>query len=76
MLDLTKLQAELTRETDAEVAVEKLLTDLTAAIKAIPPSTDPATQAALDDLTAKFAANTDGLVAATVANTPAASPAA
>jgi hypothetical protein len=44
---------------------------LTALIKAIPVSTDPVTQAALDALTTTLTANDTTIAAAVVANTPA-----
>ena len=47
-VDLSKLTAEVTNNTTVTSSVVALLTQLTALIKAIPPSTDPTTQAALD----------------------------
>jgi hypothetical protein len=47
---------------------------LAAQIAAIPPSNDPTTQAALDQLTATLTANDSGIAAAVTANTPAAQP--
>jgi hypothetical protein len=70
-IDLTKLTAEVTNNTTVEASVVALLQQLTAIIKAIPPSTDPTTQAALDQLTATLATNDQALAAAVTANTPA-----
>lgn len=72
-VDFAKLEASVKAEADAETAVETLLTTLTAEIKAISAgSSDPATQAKLDQLAADTDARTAALSAATVANTPAA----
>ena len=70
-VDLTKLTAEVARNTTVESSVVALLTQLTALIKAIPPSTDPVTQAALDQLATTLTTNDDTLAAAVAANTPA-----
>ncbi len=70
-VDLTKLTAEVARNTTVEGSVVALLTQLTALIKAIPPSTDPVTQAALDQLSTTLTANDDAVAAAVAANTPA-----
>ncbi len=69
-VDLTALTAEVTNNTSVENSVVTLLGNLTALIKAIPPSTDPVTQAALDQLTATLTANDKATAAAVVANTP------
>lgn len=71
-VDFTAMNAEIAHNTDVVTSVKTLLTQLTAMIQAIPPSSDPVTQAALDDLTAKLKANDDDAAAAVVANTPAA----
>lgn len=72
-VDFSKLEKALTDETDAEVAVENLLTTLTEEIKKISEaSSDPATQTKLDQLASDTEARTTALTAATVANTPAA----
>ena len=71
-IDLTKLTAEVANNTTVETSVVALLGQLTAIIKAIPPSTDPTTQAALDQLTATLTTNDSTIAAAVTANTPAA----
>jgi uncharacterized membrane protein len=71
-VDFTKIQAEVTNNTTVEQSVVALLAQLTAIIKAIPPSNDAATQASLDQLTAALTANDTALSAAVTANTPAA----
>jgi len=69
-IDLTKITAEVANNTTVEASVLALLTQLAAIIKAIPPSSDPVTQAALDQLTSTLSANDTALAAAVVANTP------
>jgi hypothetical protein len=71
-IDLTTLTAEVTNNTSVTNSVVTLLGNLTALIKAIPPSTDPVTQAALDALTATLTSNDTTIAGAVVANTPAA----
>jgi hypothetical protein len=71
-IDLTGLTAEVARNTTVTASVGALLDQLTALIKAIPPSTDPVTQAALTDLVNTLTANDAVLTAAVTANTPAA----
>ena len=71
-IDLTAVTAEVANNTSVTSSVVTLLGNLTALIKAIPPSTDPVTQAALDQLTATLSANDTSVAAAVVANTPAA----
>ena len=71
-IDLTKLTAEVANNTTVETSVVALLGQLTALINAIPPSTDPTTQAALDALTATLTANDGAIASAVTANTPAA----
>lgn len=68
-LDLTKLQAEITNNTTVTGSVVTLVQKLAAEIAAIPPSTDPTTQAALDALTATLTANDGTIAAAVTANT-------
>ena len=70
-VDLTALTAEVAKNTTVEGSVVALLAQLTALIKAIPPSTDPTTQAALDQLTATLTQNDTAVVAAVTQNTPA-----
>ena len=69
-VDLTAMTAEITKNTTVVGSVEMLFAQLTALIKNIPPSTDPVTQAALDELTATLVANDAAVAAAVVANTP------
>ena len=71
-IDLTKLTAEIAHNTSVTGSVVQLLANLTAIIKSIPPSNDPVTQAALDQLTSTLGTNDDAAAAAVVANTPAA----
>lgn len=71
-LDLTTITAAVAKNTEVDASVEQLLTNLTAMIKAIPPSTDPVTQAALEQLATTLVANNDKIAADVVANTPAA----
>lgn len=71
-IDLTKLTAEVTANTTVTSSVETLITNLAAQIAAIPTSTDPVTQAALDALVATLNANDTSLANAVTANTPAA----
>ena len=70
-VDLTAVTAEVAKNTSVTGSVVALLQQLTALIKAIPPSSDPATQAALDQLTATLTANDGTLATAVTANTPA-----
>ena len=69
-IDLTKLTAEVAANTTVTTSVEALVNNLAAQIAAIPPSSDPTTQAALDALVQTLNANDTGLAAAVVANTP------
>jgi hypothetical protein len=71
-VDIAAITAGVTRNTSVLDSTVLLINNLTALIKAIPPSTDPVTQAALDQLTATLTANDDAAAAAVVANTPAA----
>jgi hypothetical protein len=72
-LDLTDLTAKVAANTDAEASTVTLLTtikgELDAAIAALPTAADTAALQALSD---QIGANTAGLAAAVVANTPAA----
>jgi hypothetical protein len=72
-IDLTSMTAEVANNTSVTGSVVTLLNNLTAIIKAIPPSTDPVTQAALDELSTTLAANDTAAAAAVVQNTPSAS---
>ena len=71
-VNLANITAEVATNSDATASVVALLANLTAIIKAIPPSSDPATQAALDQLTQTLSANDTAIAAAVTANTPAA----
>jgi hypothetical protein len=71
-IDLTTLTAEVANNSTVTASVVTLLGNLTAMIKAIPASTDPVTQAALDALSATLAGNDTTIAGAVVANTPAA----
>ncbi len=71
MSSIADLQAAVAAEDTQIAAIETLVTGLVAQIAAIPPSTDPATQAALDALVADATAQTAGLVASIAAATPA-----
>ncbi len=71
-IDLTAVTAEVANNTSVTNSVVQLLNNLTAIIKAIPPSNDPVTQAALDQLTATLTTNDKAAADAVVANTPAA----
>jgi hypothetical protein len=73
-VDLTTLTAEVANNTSVTNSVVTLLGNLTAIIKAIPASTDPVTQAALDQLRTTLASNDTAIAGAVVANTPAAPP--
>lgn len=73
MLDFTRLNTELMRNTSAESSVEKLLATLAAEIADLSTKiSDPEDQKLIDDFAAKLAANTDATVKAVVTNTPAA----
>jgi hypothetical protein len=71
-IDLTAVTAEVAKNTSVTGSVVTLLQQLTAMIQAIPPSTDPVTQAALDQLVATLTGNDQTVADAVVANTPAA----
>lgn len=64
-ISLDALTAEMAKNTDTSGKVIALLQKLVAEITAIPASTDPVTQAALDTLTATLTAN-DAAIAAEV----------
>ncbi len=74
-LALDNITAAVAADTTVVGSVQTLLTQLTAMIAAIPPSTDPTTQAALDALATQLGANNSALAAAVAANTPAVAPA-
>lgn len=68
-VDITKIQAEIANNTTVTASVVALVQSLAAQIKAIPPSSDPTTQAALDTLTQTLTANDATLAAAVTSNT-------
>ena len=74
-VDFTSLTAEVARQTTVDASIVKLLDNVVAALAAIAPSSDPATQASLDALRATIQANDDAIAAAVVKNTPVATPA-
>ncbi len=71
-ISLTAITAEVANNTTVTASVVTLVQNLAAQIAAIPPSTDPTTQAALDALAATLTANDSSIAAAVTANTPAA----
>jgi hypothetical protein len=71
-ISLTAITAEVANNTSVTASVEQLVTNLAAQIAAIPPSTDPVTQAALDALTVTLSSNDTSIASAVTANTPAA----
>lgn len=71
-IDLTALTAEVANNTTVDAAVLALVKNLAAQIAAIPPSTDPTTQAALDGLVTTLKGNDAAIAAAVTANTTAA----
>jgi small-conductance mechanosensitive channel len=70
-IDVSALTAEVTRNSDVTASVVQLVNNLAAQIAAIPASTDPVTQAALDALKATLTANDDAIADAVTANTKA-----
>ena len=71
-VDLAAITNGVTNNTAVITSVIQLIQNLAALVAAIPPSSDPVTQAALDKLTATLVANDAAAAAAVVANTPAA----
>lgn len=69
-VDFTAATAEIARQTTVDASVIALLNQVVAALAAIPASSDPATQAALDQIVAGLKANDDAIAAAVVTNTP------
>ena len=69
-VDLTAITAEVANNSSVTGSVLTLVQNLVAQIAAIPPSTDPVTQAALDALTATLSGNDGSIAAAVEANTP------
>lgn len=70
-VDVSALTAEVQRNSDVTASVVQLVQNLAAQIAAIPTSTDPQTQAALDQLKDTLTQNDDAIAAAVVANTKA-----
>ena len=70
-VDFTAITAEVARQTTVDASIIQLLDNVAAALAAIAPSSDPATQASLDALRATLQANDDAIAAAVVKNTPA-----
>ena len=70
MIDLSGLQASVTAMTSVEAGTLELIKGMAAQIAAIPPSTDPATQATLDSLVSQLNAHASLLASAVTANTP------
>lgn len=68
-VDVAALTAEVERNTSVTGSVVQVVNNLVDALNKIPPSSDPVTQAALDDLKAKLAANDDAIAAAVTAGT-------
>ncbi len=68
-IDLTAITAEVSKNTDVTNSVIQLVQNLATEIANIPPSNDPATQAALDQLSATLANNDTAIAGAVTANT-------
>ena len=71
-ISLAAITAEVTNNTNVTASVVTLVQNLAAQIAAIPQSSDPTTQAALDALTATLTNNDTAIATAVTANTPAA----
>ena len=71
-INIDALTAAVANNTTVDGSVVTLLQQLATMIAAIPPSTDPATQASLDALVATLTANDSTVAAAVTKNTPAA----
>ena len=71
-IDLTALTAEVANNTQVDTSIVQLVQNLAAQIAAIPPSSDPTTQAALTALVATLQSNDAAIAAAVTKNTPAA----
>lgn len=69
-VDVSKIQADVAAQTTVTQSAVALLQQLTDALKNIPPSTDPQTQAAIDALAQSIEANTASLADAITKNTP------
>jgi small-conductance mechanosensitive channel len=71
-VNLAAITAEVANNTSVSQSVVTLVQNLAAQIAAIPPSNDPVTQAALDQLTQTLTTNDGAIASAVTANTPAA----
>lgn len=69
MIDLTKIQDAVAKETTIANSAVALIKALAEQIRNIPPSTDPTTQAALDGLATTLETNDQALADAVTANT-------
>ncbi len=70
-IDLTALTDEVANNSTVTASVVTLVNNLAAMVAAIPASTDPVTQAALDSLKTTLAGNDAAIAAAVTANTKA-----
>jgi hypothetical protein len=68
-IDLSKLQDEVTKSSTVTQSVVALIQNLAAQIDAIPASSDPTTQAALDQLVDTLNANDTALATAVTSGT-------
>lgn len=68
-IDLTAATAEMAKNNDVTASAVLAINTMLANLAAVPPSTDPVTQAALDNIVANWKAN-DSTIAAAVAKTP------
>ena len=66
-VDLTALTSEVARNSSVTASVVQVVNNLVTALNNIPPSTDPVTQAALDEIKATLSTNDDAIAAAVVA---------
>jgi len=71
-VDVSAITNQVDRQTTVNASIVQLLNNVVATLNAMPPSSDPVTQAALDALTTTITSNNDAIAAAVVANTPAA----
>ena len=69
-VDLTSLTAEVANNTTVTGSVVQVVNNLVAALAAIPPSSDPVTQAALDALRDTLTTNDAAIAAAVTKGTP------
>jgi small-conductance mechanosensitive channel len=73
-VDLSKLTQDVAAMQTVTQSALTLIQGIAAQLAAIPPSTDPATQAALDQLSTELESNTKALSDAVAANTAAPAP--